>query len=238
MDDQDRAGRFREPRFSAAVATRKWALPRHTAEYFLKRTDPMTAPRPLTPEFEDALVYAARLHANQARKASDIPYVWHLLSVCALVLEFGGSSDQAIAALLHDAIEDQAHGNPNRLRAQIRRSFGDEVLRIVEACTDTDQEPKPDWKTRKKLYIERLRNEDTAVALVAMADKLHNARTMLADYRKLGDDLWDRFNAPRKKQLWYLESVADVVDGRVPQAMVTELKEIVEALRSSSSGAA
>jgi (p)ppGpp synthase/HD superfamily hydrolase len=154
-----------------------------------------------------------------------------LLSVCALVLENRGTHEQAIAALLHDAIEDQAHGNPDRLRAEIRRRFGDEVLRIVEACTDTDQEPKPEWRRRKELYIERLRKEDAAAQLVAIADKLHNARTMLADYRVLGDDLWCRFNAPREDQVWYLRSVAAAVGEGVPRAMLAELEEIVERLQ-------
>jgi GTP pyrophosphokinase len=189
-------------------------------------------PRPLTPAFEDALVYATRLHASQARKGSDTPYVSHLLSVCALVLEFGGSNEQAIAALLHDAIEDQAHGFPDRLRNEIGRRFGDEVLSIVEACTDTDEEPKPDWKTRKERYIDRLRRENSSIALVALADKLHNARTMLADYRVLGDELWSRFNAKHEDQVWYLRAVADAVEDRVPRAMLAELAEIVERLKA------
>jgi (p)ppGpp synthase/HD superfamily hydrolase len=156
------------------------------------------------------------------------------LSVAALVLEFGGSQEQAIAGLLHDAIEDQAHGEPDRLRAEIRRGFGDEVLRIVEACTDTDEEPKPDWMIRKTRYIDGFRHEDSIVALVATADKLHNARSMLADYRKDGDEFWSRFNAPRDKQVWYLRSVADSVGDRVPRAMLDELEEIVERLQCPS----
>ncbi len=194
----------------------------------------MTIPRQLTPAFEDALVYATRLHAGQARKGSDIPYVSHLLSVAALVLEFGGSHEQAIAALLHDAIEDQSHGNPERLRAEIGRRFGDDVLSIVEACTDTDQEPKPDWRFRKQRYLDRLRHEHESALLVATADKLHNARSMLADYRTLGDALWSRFNAPREQQLWYLKSVVELVRGRVPPAMLTELELVVEQLQGPS----
>ena len=191
----------------------------------------MTRPRHFTPAFEEALVYAACLHAGQTRKGSDTPYIAHLLSVAALVLEFGGSQEQVIAGLLHDAIEDQAHGFPDRLRREIQSRFGDEVLRIVEACTDTDEDPKPAWKLRKERYIERLRQEDSSAALVAIADKLHNARTMLADYRVLGDELWSRFNAPRDQQVWYLRSVAESVGDRVPRVMLAELEEIVARLQ-------
>jgi (p)ppGpp synthase/HD superfamily hydrolase len=179
-------------------------------------------------------VYATRLHAGQARKGSDIPYVSHLLSVAALVLEFGGSNEQAIAALLHDAKEDQSHGNPHRLRDEIARRFGNDVLSIVEACTDTDQEPKPDWLFRKQRYIDRLHQEHESVLLVATADKLHNARSMLADHRILGDALWSRFNAPREQQLWYLQSVVELVRGRVPPAMLAELEQVVEQLQGAS----
>jgi (p)ppGpp synthase/HD superfamily hydrolase len=195
----------------------------------------MSGPRQLTPAFEDALVSAARLHAGQARKGSDTPYISHLMSVAALVLEFGGSQEQVIAALLHDAIEDQAHGEPERLRGEVRRRFGDEVLTIVEGCTDTDEEPKPEWSIRKRRYIERLRREDSSIALVAIADKLHNARSMLADYRTIGEELWCRFNAPRADQLWYLKSVARAVENRVPAAILTELKSIIKEFEEGSS---
>jgi len=184
-------------------------------------------PRQLTPAFEDALVYAARLHAGQARKGSDTPYISHLMSVAALVLEYGGSQDQAIAGLLHDAIEDQSHGEPQRLRGEIRRRFGEEALAIVEGCTDTDEDPKPEWIVRKRRYIARLSHEDSSVALVAVADKLHNARTMFADYRAIGDELWCRFNAPRDSQLKYLMSIANAVENQVPSAIIVELREII-----------
>lgn len=105
------------------------------------------------------------------------------------------------------------------------------MLRIVEACTDTDEEPKPDWKPRKERYLERLRHEDASSALVAIADKLHNARTMLADYRVLGDELWSRFKAARADQVWYLRSASEAVGDRVPRAMLAELEEIVERLQ-------
>jgi (p)ppGpp synthase/HD superfamily hydrolase len=188
-------------------------------------------PRQLTQAFEDAFIYANRLHAAQARKGSDIPYVTHLMSVAALVLEFGGSQEQAIAALLHDCIEDQGHGNPERLRNEIRLRFGQEVLDIVEDCTDTDQDPKPAWPIRKQAYIDRLSREDGPALLVAIADKLHNARCMLVDYRTCGDTLRSRFNAPRERQVWYLESVADAVEGRAPVELLRELRQIIDELR-------
>jgi (p)ppGpp synthase/HD superfamily hydrolase len=156
------------------------------------------------------------------------------MSVAALVLEFGGTQEQAVAALLHDSIEDQAHGHPDRLRNEIRRRFGQDVLDIVEACTDTDQDPKPDWQTRKQAYIDRLATEHGPAPLVAIADKLHNARSMLADYRACGDVVWTRFNAGRELQVWYLQSVTDAVEGRVPIAMLTELREVIAQLRPQS----
>ena len=114
----------------------------------------MSTPLKLSKRFEEALVYTLGLHATQMRKGTDVPYASHLLSVAALVLEDGGSEDEAIAALLHDAVEDQ--GGP-RTRDEIGRRFGEEVARIVDGCTDTDETPKPPWRKRKESYIESMR---------------------------------------------------------------------------------
>src|SRR5881227_3632367 len=143
----------------------------------------------LSTRFEDALTFATRLHADQTRKGTSIPYISHLLAVTSIVLEQGGNEDEAIAALLHDAIEDQG-GAPTR--EEIRRRFGDTVVAIVDGCTDTEVMPKPPWRERKEAYIAHIREASTAVRLVSAADKLHNARAVLADYRVLGDALWQR----------------------------------------------
>jgi GTP pyrophosphokinase len=165
------------------------------------------APTLLGPRFEEALAYAARLHACQVRKGTRIPYVAHLLSVSALVLEDGGDEDQAIAALLHDAVEDQG-GRPQL--QQIRRRFGERVAAIVEGCTDADEIPKPPWRARKEAYLAHLRTADPAVRRVSVADKLHNARAILADYRLVGDALWERFSGGRYGVLWYYRALADI----------------------------
>ncbi len=137
--------------------------------------------------FEDALAYAARLHAGQRRKGTDIPYVSHLLAVASLAIENGADEDEAIAALLHDAVEDQ--GGRRRLHA-IRRRYGARVAELVAGCTDADVTPKPPWRQRKVRYLEHLRTASPSVRLVSACDKLHNARAILADYRRLGDALW------------------------------------------------
>lgn len=148
----------------------------------------------LGPRFREALTYASELHECQPRKGTEIPYLAHLLSVAALVLEDGGDEDEAIAALLHDAVEDQG-GKPT-LDA-IRSRFGERVAHIVEACSDTDTWPKPPWRERKERYIEYLEAACPGVLRVSLADKLHNARAIVLDYRQMGDPLWSKFNAPR-----------------------------------------
>ena len=159
-------------------------------------------------DFESALKYASRLHAKQTRKGSDAPYISHLLAVAAIVLEHGGTEKEAIAALLHDAVEDQ--GGRKTLE-EIRRRYGKRVARIVAACSDTDQLPKPPWRERKEAYVERLRSEPYSVRLVVAADKLHNARDLLSSYRVQGEDLWSHFNGGRDGTLWYYRAVVDAL---------------------------
>ena len=139
---------------------------------------------PLSPRLHEALSYAATLHADQQRKASGEPYLAHLLAVAALVMEYGGNEEETIAALLHDAVEDQ--GGMATL-AEIRRRFGPAVAEIVEGCSDTAVAPKPPWRQRKEAYIARLRTRPASVRLVSAADKLHNARSILREYRRQGD---------------------------------------------------
>lgn len=160
----------------------------------------------LTDRFNQALSYAEQAHRTQQRKGTDIPYAAHLLSVCALVLEYGGNEDQAIAALLHDAVEDQ--GGEPRLE-EIRVNFGEHVAEIVAACSDAFTQPKPPWQERKQHYINALANHDPDSWLVSCADKLHNARSILRDYESLGDELWSRFKGGKDGTLWYYRALTD-----------------------------
>lgn len=176
--------------------------------------------------FERALVYAARLHANQVRKGSGIPYISHLLSVTALVLEDGGDEDQAIAALLHDAIEDQGG---DKTRQEIKAMFGERVVNIVNGCTDSEVIPKPPWKERKQKYIEKMRDASVEVKRVSMADKLHNARAILADYRQHGNEVWNRFKGGKEGTLWYYDSLIKVDRGN--SFLKEELKRVLAKLK-------
>jgi GTP pyrophosphokinase len=188
------------------------------------------SPRRLTARFEDALIYATRLHAAQTRKGTGIPYISHLMSVAALVLEHGGDEDETIAGLLHDAVEDQG-GQPT-LR-EIRARFGERVASIVFACTDADVLPKPPWRQRKEAYLTHLQQADASVRLVSAADKLHNARAILADYRVLGDELWTRFNSSKAENLWYYRSLVEVLSTAGGNALVEELRRVVEELEGA-----
>jgi (p)ppGpp synthase/HD superfamily hydrolase len=187
--------------------------------------------RVLSQRFSDAAWFASELHAEQKRKGGRIPYVAHLMSVSALVLEDGGSEDQAIAGLLHDAIEDQGHGDADRLRQDIRTRFGEEVLAIVEALTDSDTEPKGAWRPRKEAYIARLRHESEAVLRVAAADKLHNARAIVADYGVLGDELWKRFNAGPADTRWYYSEVEQIISVKLTTPLARALHDTVAELQ-------
>jgi GTP pyrophosphokinase len=160
-----------------------------------------TLPRPLSSRFSDALTDAARLHAGQGRKGTDLPYVSHLLAVCAIALEHGATEDEAIAALLHDAIEDAPRSlKADGVRRWIRFRFGKNVLAIVEGCTDADKVPKPPWRERKQAYVRHVRTAKASVVLVSASDKLHNVRAILRDHRLVGDRVWARFKqAPKPK---------------------------------------
>ncbi|HTU19056.1 MAG TPA: HD domain-containing protein [Gemmataceae bacterium] len=177
--------------------------------------------------FEAAFVYALHLHAQQKRKGTTVPYISHLLAVAALVLEDGGSEDEAIAALLHDAIEDQG-GEP--IRQEIRRRFGDKVVEIVNGCTDTDETPKPPWLERKKRYLEHLRGASPQILRVSAADKLHNARAVLSDLRRHGEAVWKRFNGGREGTLWYYRQLVQVFRATSAGFLVEELERVVAEL--------
>jgi (p)ppGpp synthase/HD superfamily hydrolase len=182
----------------------------------------------LTPAFVDALQYAMEKHGRQTRKGSDIPYLGHLLSVAGLVIDADGTETQAIAALLHDAAEDQ--GGEATL-AEIRDKFGTGVAAIVDECSDTFQTPKPPWRERKENYIRHLPGASDEAILVSLADKLHNARALLRDFRDVGDKLWERFNEQNPQQhLWYYRSLLKVYTGRGHDGIVAELRDAIDAL--------
>ena len=183
----------------------------------------------LSERFDSALLYAVQIHGGQKRKETDIPYVSHLLAVCSLTLEHGGDEDQAIAALLHDAAEDQ--GGEQRLN-DIRTRFGSAVADIVHDCTDAWTDPKPPWRGRKEAYLAKLPGKSSYSLLVSLADKTHNARAIVMDARVAGPVFWSRFNAPRDEQLWYYRSLADVYQTALPGALADEFARTVEAMES------
>jgi (p)ppGpp synthase/HD superfamily hydrolase len=180
----------------------------------------------LGPRLERAFSYAAKMHAGQSRKGTAVPYLSHLMAVTSLVLEAGGDEEMAIAALLHDVVEDC--GGMPRLR-EIRRMFGARVARIVEGCTDSFVEPKPDWIERKRGYLEEVKHADDETRLVSASDKLHNVRTILSDYRKDGDAIWARFNGKKEGTLWYYRALSDEY-ARTPNRITRELELAVEEL--------
>jgi len=181
----------------------------------------------MTSRFEQALVFATQLHKEQRRKGSGVAYISHLLSVTALVIEHGGDEDEAIAALLHDAIEDQ--GGP-QTREKIRGRFGDRVTEIVDGCTDSEIIPKPPWKGRKLAYIAHLGGASASIRLVSAADKLHNARSILNDHRTMGEEIWNRFAGRKEGTLWYYRSVLDVLSQADRTPLVEELDRVVSQL--------
>lgn len=186
----------------------------------------------LSPRFNDAFEYAADLHAGQFKKGKSVPYIAHLMGVAAYVMEEGGDEDQAIGALLHDAIED--HPRDGRTRSEIEDRFGKRVLEIVEGCSDTDQDPKPPWRQRKEEYLAKLPDEPADVRLVSLADKLYNARSILADHARVGPSVWDRFNASREETLWYYRELVNLFSRTNPGHLSNELRRTVSALAELS----
>jgi (p)ppGpp synthase/HD superfamily hydrolase len=189
--------------------------------------------------FRRALELTFELHRAQSRKGSGAPYLGHLLGVASIVIETGGSEDEAIAALLHDAAEDQGgHATVERIRAE----FGDPVAAVVEECSDSFGEPKPPWRERKQAYLEHLDGASEAALAVSLADKLHNMRTIVVDYRAVGECLWVRFNADRDEVLWYYRSLAAAFARLRPGSLATELgvavSEVERLIEKASAGRA
>ncbi|MCU0866616.1 MAG: HD domain-containing protein [Planctomycetes bacterium] len=177
----------------------------------------------LGPRFDQALLLASELHRQQVRKESGVPYVSHLLAVCALALEHGADEDQAIAALLHDAVEDQG-GLPTA--ARIRTQFGDRVAELVLALTDAVVVPKPPWRARKEAYLQHLAAAPAAVLLVSCCDKIHNARSIVTDHAQSGAALWSRFTGGRDGTLWYYRELAAIFARRGPAGPARLLGEL------------
>ena len=189
----------------------------------------------LTARFSQAIDYARHLHI-ETRKATNIPYMAHLLGVASLVMGENGhapipvTEDMAIAAILHDTVED--HGGMPRLR-DIEHNFGTKVKQLVEGVTDSfaeDPNQKAPWEERKRAYVERLMGEELDVQLISAADKLYNARTILSDYRQIGDRVFDRFKRGGDKQLEYFKNLLRVFRQHPTNRIVDEFERVVEEL--------
>jgi (p)ppGpp synthase/HD superfamily hydrolase len=178
-----------------------------------------------------AFRYAAEKHAGQTRKQTAVPYLSHLMGVASLALEGGGDEDIAIAALLHDVVEDC--GGMLRL-PEIRRQFGPRVARMVEGCTDSFGEPKLQWVERKRDYLNHVKDADAETRLVSASDKLHNVRTILADYRQQGESIWKRFSGKREGTLWYYRALSDEFQRKGPNRIVLELEIAVRELERAT----
>lgn len=177
----------------------------------------------LTRKFEEALKYATVIHSGQYRKGTTIPYISHLLAVTGIALEYGATEEEAIGALLHDAGEDA--GGEGRIK-DIRMRFGPAVAAIVAGCTDTMATPKPPWRKRKEAYIAHIPEASDSIRLVSAADKLHNARSILRDYRREGEQLWTRFNGGRES-LWNYRALVAAFQQAGSNELVEELDRVV-----------
>jgi (p)ppGpp synthase/HD superfamily hydrolase len=186
----------------------------------------------MTDRFADAAAYALTLHRDQKRKGSGVPYVAHLLGVASIVLEHGGDEEESIAALLHDAVEDQG-GLPTL--EEIRRRFGERVADIVLGCSDATVTPKPPWRERKEAYLRHVAGADRSVQLVSCSDKLYNARAILADFRVVGKEVWERFTGGREGSLWYYRSLCEVFKkSALPKQLVKELDRTVRKIEDKT----
>lgn len=181
--------------------------------------------------FKAALIYALDLHARQRRKGSGVPYVSHLLGVTDLTLQMGGDEDEAIAALLHDAVEDQG-GIPTL--DEIRNRFGERVAEIVKGCSDSFETPKSAWRRRKEAYLEHLQSASASVLRVSLADKIHNARDIKVSYCWVGDAVWQRFKGGKAGTLWYYHRLVEEFRRLQPGVWTEELAHVVADLDECS----
>jgi (p)ppGpp synthase/HD superfamily hydrolase len=185
----------------------------------------------LGPRFERAFLFAAEKHAGQTRKTTTVPYIAHLMGVASLALEYGGDEDLAIAALLHDVVED-CGGAP--MLKEVKRRFGSRVAKIVDGCTDSYGEPKPPWRERKENYLRHLKSADAGTRLVSAADKLNNVRSILSDYREVGESIWERFNGGREGTLWYYRALLGEFQRGRMNRLLRELEIAVLQLESDA----
>ena len=185
----------------------------------------------LGPPFLRAFLFAAEKHAGQTRKTTTVPYIAHLMGVASLALEFGGDEDIAIAALLHDVVEDC--GGALMLR-EVKRRFGSRVAKIVDGCTDSDAFPKPPWRERKENYLRHLKSADADTRLVSAADKLNNVRSILSDYREVGESIWERFNGGRDGTLWYYRALLKEFQRGQANRLIRELELAVRELEAKA----
>jgi (p)ppGpp synthase/HD superfamily hydrolase len=183
---------------------------------------------PLGTRFDEALVLASTMHREQRRKTSGVPYVAHLLGVASLVLEEGGNEDMAIAALLHDAAEDQ--GGEKAL-AQISARFGVDVARWVRQASDSLVLPKPEWEMRKRQHLAHIPTADREAQLIMLADKVHNARSILADHARVGSKVWDRFSVPRERTVWYYEALLEAFHRGLSPILYDTLSDCVRRMK-------
>ena len=198
----------------------------------MTKKSPLKPPR-LGPRLQRGFRYAAEKHAGQNRKASTIPYIAHLMGVASLVLEAGGDEDLAIAALLHDVVED-CGGTP--MLKEVHRRFGPRVAHIVDGCTDSYEIPKLPWRERKESYIRRLTKENAETRLVSAADKLNNVRSILSDYRAIGESVWSRFHGGREGTLWYYRTLRDEFLRRKMNRITRDFDLAVHELESLAAG--
>jgi len=178
-----------------------------------------------SPRIVDAFAFAYALHRTQVRKGSHVPYITHLMGVAAIVGRYGGDEDQFIAALLHDAVEDQ--GGRETLD-RIREAFGADVARYVEGCTDSDTQPKPPWRDRKERFIENTKCAEPRIRLIIAADKLHNARSIISDLDECGNEVWRRFKAGQDDTLWYYGEMVRALSTGWSHPILRELSSAVD----------
>jgi (p)ppGpp synthase/HD superfamily hydrolase len=179
----------------------------------------------LSPKFEEALILANRIHADQTRKDSGAPYLSHILGVTALVLEDGGTEEEAIAALLHDAAED--HGGEEML-STIREKFGEKLEQIVRECSDTLEMPKPPWKGRKEQHLDELKTALPETIRVMLADKVYNARNLQRSLEKSGPQTWDNFKGGREGTLWYFRQMHTLLSQFCSGYMIDEFSRLID----------
>ena len=181
------------------------------------------AQQPLGPDFERALLFACEAHRTQLRKGSTVPYISHLMAVARLVLEYGGDEQQAIAALLHDAPEDQGGA---AMLERIRNEFGDDVAALVNDCTEILERSRLDWSSRKKAYLAHLSSITDRAALIAGCDKVHNARNLITALELCGPSAFERFNGKAAGTKWWYQQLATQLGPRLPVALQRELDRL------------